>query len=1317
MNRQMITLGFLFSVLSLSVMPIASGQLADTGWPKPGKDLGNTCLADDVPVAAPFAEWELVTGHEAVFPGVAIDTLGNIVFKGSWYNPSSVTSANSGGIVWEKTERGSSDWGSPAVSESGRVYVQNAVWSGYGNNEVACYDVADGTEYWAIPNGASDSSATIASNGRIYFVGGSKLTAVTDNGSSFSVNWSITLPGDAGVGSPAVTEDGQNRIFVTVGNGVAAVEDQGSSATILWQATGLPSVTCHPVAGPSGGVYLTHASGSDVNLTRFNADTGALVWSALMLNPDDSTANFWYSGALSADGQTFYAVAAGDRIFAVNTSDGSMKWSWAPDSPNGESWRPGLTVLPSGYIYMPSIGGRLYCVKDDGPSASLFWSFYAGAGRMMRSSVAVGPDGTVYATSWINGDDTSGILYALMPWDGGVLITTNELPDAVIDEAYSGQLGAWGGVEPYTWSIESGTLPPGLSLNSSTGEITGTPTMDGDYDFTVEVVDSTGGTPQSETKQLSISVLFLPVEIQPGLAVAEVNKPYSANIVAQRGDGSYTFTLVAGTLPAGLSFNTSTGEISGTPTAVGDTTIVVKATDGQPTEATRDITIQVLDPDLWQFFQRTKRHIGTGLVAAPTSPDILWETPGQAGGYAPVFNKYESESLLFWVLGWATGGNGPSYNLRAVNGSDGSTAWYTPWGTAGHNNCTAAIGVKGDSADTIYLAASKIFAAVNVADGSLKWSFLYETYVYGNQNPTVDSTNDEIYVKEGNPIYAFSDEGTYGSIAWTSEETARDNASPAFYDLYDEGEIFLQVSTTNSEALRAYKVSDKTILWTYASTGAIYAAPVIDSTNNIYVIEARGQNTVVCINGEDGSEIWERALDDGKIARGNGALSMDQKTFYVTSTAELASDPGVLYAINTANGTVKWVLPTTSWRTTTTAFNCMADGAGKVYFTAGGHAAVPNTTSDPPPTMYCVKDNGTSGSVMWTLGLDDSPYRHAGGKSFSLSADGVLYAPLGLFDWDTGSYRERLFAFYAAASPEPPVITDMERGSMTITFTGGGQTYKVQSSTDPYDFDETTMTWTDEATGLAPGTWQDTAAPTGTGAEKYYRVVGETDASVSETVGLYAVSILNGRNMMSIPFLPFPEGGGAAGTSTFDKIIGDQLTGHAVVKTLSDLIQQWNADTLTWTKIWLKVGTGWIDYDTGGAAMPFVPGRGYWVFRNGHPDTDVVLFGQVAKTDQVITVLASRNILGTPYPVDVALDDSGLVASGFNGHAVVKTLSDQILFWDAATLSWKQFWYKVGVGFQPWTTGDPMKPFAPGDGFYLLRQGSTGFTWTYPVPN
>ena len=60
---------------------------------------------------------------------------------------------------------------------------------------------------------------------------------------------------------------------------------------------------------------------------------------------------------------------------------------------------------------------------------------------------------------------------------------------------------------------------------------------------------------------------------------------------------------------------------------------------------------------------------------------------------------------------------------------------------------------------------------------------------------------------------------------------------------------------------------------------------------------------------------------------------------------------------------------------------------------------------------------------------------------------------------------------------DSPVITDMERGSLAITFTGGSQTYKVESSTDPYDYVQTNMTWGVEATGLAPGTWTDVAVP------------------------------------------------------------------------------------------------------------------------------------------------------------------------------------------------------------------------------------------------
>ena len=74
----------------------------------------------------------------------------------------------------------------------------------------------------------------------------------------------------------------------------------------------------------------------------------------------------------------------------------------------------------------------------------------------------------------------------------GPCITTPPLPPGAECHAYSAQLTA-SGTAPFTWTVASGTLPPGLSL-SSTGEITGTPTAPGTFDFTLKVVDARGRT-------------------------------------------------------------------------------------------------------------------------------------------------------------------------------------------------------------------------------------------------------------------------------------------------------------------------------------------------------------------------------------------------------------------------------------------------------------------------------------------------------------------------------------------------------------------------------------------------------------------------------------------------------------------------------------------------------------------------------------------------------------------------------------------------------------------------------------------------------
>jgi hypothetical protein len=72
-----------------------------------------------------------------------------------------------------------------------------------------------------------------------------------------------------------------------------------------------------------------------------------------------------------------------------------------------------------------------------------------------------------------------------------LIITTSSLPDATLGVPYSATLTASGGLPPYTWSVISGALPPGLSLDSA-GNITGTPTTMGTYFATFQVVDPIG---------------------------------------------------------------------------------------------------------------------------------------------------------------------------------------------------------------------------------------------------------------------------------------------------------------------------------------------------------------------------------------------------------------------------------------------------------------------------------------------------------------------------------------------------------------------------------------------------------------------------------------------------------------------------------------------------------------------------------------------------------------------------------------------------------------------------------------------------------
>ena len=101
-----------------------------------------------------------------------------------------------------------------------------------------------------------------------------------------------------------------------------------------------------------------------------------------------------------------------------------------------------------------------------------------------------------------------------------LVITTTSLPNDVMNMAYTATLTAGGGTTPYTWSIISGILPSGLTLNSGSGVISGTPTVSGTFSFTVQVSDAGS---QTATKTLSITITSIPavLTIWPDTAVPE----------------------------------------------------------------------------------------------------------------------------------------------------------------------------------------------------------------------------------------------------------------------------------------------------------------------------------------------------------------------------------------------------------------------------------------------------------------------------------------------------------------------------------------------------------------------------------------------------------------------------------------------------------------------------------------------------------------------------------------------------------------------------------------------------------------------------
>ena len=230
------------------------------------------------------------------------------------------------------------------------------------------------------------------------------------------------------------------------------------------------------------------------------------------------------------------------------------------------------------------------------------------------------------------------------------------LTGATVGTSYSQTVTASGGTAAYTYSVTSGTLPAGLSLNTSTGAITGTPTTAGNTSFTITATDANSITGAANyTLAVAQSSVTLTLSPSSGaLTTATVGTAYSQSVTTTSGNAPYTYSGTG--LPNGLSIDTNTGAITGTPTTAGSYTITVAVTDSASPANTGSgsYTLTV--------------NAATGIVFSPNGGALKEAMAGEA--YNQQISVNGGSGTLIYSLASGTLPNGMVLNIStgALNG-------------------------------------------------------------------------------------------------------------------------------------------------------------------------------------------------------------------------------------------------------------------------------------------------------------------------------------------------------------------------------------------------------------------------------------------------------------------------------------------------------------------------------------------------------------------------------------------------------------------------------------------------------------------------
>jgi Putative Ig domain/Pectate lyase superfamily protein len=400
-----------------------------------------------------------------------------------------------------------------------------------------------------------------------------------------SLSSSGTISGiPSGSGTAKFTVQVQDSQLDTVSAGLFLAINSPNKSSSLQVATSSLS------AGTMGKAYSASLAATGGTSPYQWSVTGGNLPSGLSLNASSGA----ISGSPSAAGTTTFTARVQDSQGQTAAANLSIVVN-ASSSGSGSPLQITTSSLSAGSV------GKAYSASlaATGGTSPYHWSVTGGnlpSGLSLNASsgaISGSPSAAGTASFTIQVQDSKqqtasaglSIAVSAAPSGGGggstLQITTSSLPAGTVGASYSTSLGASGGTPPYQWSVSAGSLPSGLSLNSGSGAISGTPSTSGSFNLTAKVQDSAQ---QSISANLLISISAAPTPASlsittTSLPSGSVGSSYSAQLVATGGTAPYQWSVTAGSLPAGLTLNASTGAISGGASAAVNAAITVEARD------------------------------------------------------------------------------------------------------------------------------------------------------------------------------------------------------------------------------------------------------------------------------------------------------------------------------------------------------------------------------------------------------------------------------------------------------------------------------------------------------------------------------------------------------------------------------------------------------------------------------------------------------------------------------------------------------------------------------------------------------------------